>query len=58
MKEQEDSVVVNERPPIRKIRNVLPHVKDAIATTSYKACISVDKARVAFKVVCKKNVRP
>ena len=48
------SSISEDRPPIRKTRNVLPHVKDAIATTSYEAAISIDKARVAFKVIAKK----
>ena len=43
-----------KRPPIRKTRNVLSHVKDAIATTSYEAAVSVEKARVAFQVIARK----
>ena len=38
---------INPCPEIRKGRNTLPKVKDTIATVSYRAGISVPKARVA-----------
>ena len=45
---------INPCPEIRKGRNALPKVKDTIATVSYRAGISVPKARVATQTVCEK----
>ena len=42
------------RPDIRQSRNVSDNVKDAIATISYRAGVSVPKARVAFQAACEK----
>ena len=47
-------VDLNVAPTIRGARNTTSEVKDAIATVSCEAGISVPKARVATKVVCKK----
>ena len=40
----------NSRKPLRGVRNFFPYVKDAIVTASYESRISLDKARVAYKV--------
>lgn len=42
------------RPEIRNYRKVKPQIKDAIATVSYRAAVSIDKARVAVKATCEK----
>ena len=47
-------VDINPCPEIRKGRHTLPKVKDTIATASYRAGISVPKARVATQTVCEK----
>ena len=39
-------------PPIRKCRNAMYEIKDTIATVSCKAAITLEKARIATKVVC------
>ena len=44
------TTVPNESPEIRKNRNFLCYVKDTVATTSYKAGISTEKAWVAVAV--------
>ena len=43
-----------EPPDIRKVRNFTYEIKDAIATVSSKAAVSVKKARIATQVVCEK----
>ena len=45
---------INPTPEIRINRNTLPKVKDAIATVSFRAGISVSKARIATKAICEK----
>ena len=45
---------INITPEIRLKRNSFPKVKDAIATVSYRAGISVTKARIATKAVAEK----
>ena len=45
---------INIIPEIRMKRNTFPRVKDAIATVSYRAGISVAKARIATKAVAEK----
>ena len=42
------------QPEIRQNRNTTEECKDAIATVSYRAGISIPKARVAVKAVCEK----
>ena len=41
-------------PEIRKVRNTTEEIKNAVATVSYRAGISVPKARVAVQAVCEK----
>ena len=54
--EKECQVTLNEStaPVIRKNRNTTDEIKDAIATVSTKARISVEEARVATQAVCQK----
>ena len=47
-----DSSVTDSRPEIRNVRNCKDAVKDAIATISYRCAISIEKARIAYQVVC------
>ena len=48
-------VDINLAPQIRKVRNTTHEIKGAIATESYKAAVSVEKARInATQVVCDK----
>ena len=54
MIDKEVQVEINVCPEIRKRRNTIPKVKDTIATVSYRAGISVSKARVATQTVCDK----
>ena len=55
MEDSEDDAEVNTpKPDIRVGKPYKPSVLDAIATISYRACISVAKARVAFQVCCDK----
>ena len=42
------------RPEIRKTRNFNARIKDTIATVSYNAAISVEKARLAVQTMCRK----
>ena len=42
------------KPEIRDVKLYKPEVLDAIATISYRACISVPKAREAFQACCEK----
>ena len=42
------------RPEIRKSRNYCINIKDAIATVSYKAAISIGKVRLAVQATCDK----
>ena len=51
----EEQVSSNTQPEIQKVNNFLPHLKDAIATLSYKAAMSIDKTRVAVQATCKKT---
>ena len=43
---------ISERPEIRGHRNYFTKVKDAICTVSYKAAISIEKARMAVQATC------
>ncbi|KAK6179055.1 hypothetical protein SNE40_011501 [Patella caerulea] len=43
---------VNATTPIRKVRNCVPDVKIAIASTSSKAGITVEQSRRAFQATC------
>ena len=43
---------VDTRRELRDTRNFLYAAKDAIATISYRCAISIEKARIAFIVVC------
>ena len=52
--EQECQANINVTPLIRKVRNTTHEIRDTIATVSYKAAISVEKARTATQVVCDK----
>ena len=52
--DKECQVDINASPAIRKVRNATVGIKDAIATVSTKADISVQKARVATQKVCEK----
>ena len=45
----------NTQPEIQKVNNFLPHLKDAIATVSYKAAMFIDKTRVTVQATCKKT---
>ena len=51
---QTEDEFINFRPEIRTGRNTLHHVKDTIASVSYRAAISVAKARVATQTVCQR----
>ena len=42
------------RPEIRSTRNFYTPIKDAIATVSYRAAVSIPKARVAVQATCEK----
>ena len=48
----EDERTEDTRRELRNIRNFVYAVKDAIATIGYRCAISVEKARVAFQIVC------
>ena len=52
--DKECQVDINASPAIREVRNATVGIKDAIATVSTKAGISVQKARVATQKVCEK----
>ena len=52
--DKETQVNILEPPPICKCRNATYEIKDTIATGSCKAAITVEKARIATKVVCEK----
>ena len=41
-------------PEIRKVRNTTEEIKNTVATVSYRAGVSVPKARVAVQAVCEK----
>ena len=53
-KEFQVEVTATPAPAIRKTRNTTHEIKDATATVSTKAGISVEKARVATQQVCEK----
>lgn len=54
MVDKDIQVNINVCPEIRKGRNTTASIKDTIATVSYRAIISVPKARLATQTVCEK----
>ena len=48
------NIKVNDAPDIRKIRNTTYEINDAISTVSSEAGVSVNKARIATKIVCER----
>jgi hypothetical protein len=54
MVDKDIKVNINACPEIRKGRNTTASIKDTIATVSYRAIISVPKARLATQTVCEK----
>ena len=51
--DKECQAEINVAPSVRKVRKNDDKMKDAIVTVSYKAAVSVPKARIATQVVCK-----
>ena len=51
---QTDFSLTAHQPDIRNVRNLTEESKDAIATVSYRAAISIPKARVAVKAAVEK----
>ena len=52
--DKKTQVNIQHEPEIRKVRNTTEDIKNTVATVSYRAGVSVPKARVAVQAVCEK----